>query len=168
MSLAELGAVIGVLGFALSCVNLWRGIQSTKETRSIAFAQKKQEALSLVIDGEVANMAARRQLWEVRDDAFEIDADDLVEEAEKFIKDYDQSIARLADARLALEAQAAGQMNHDDHVRFIEATIGKLKQITDPKKIAEEVAVFVDPAKRNIALRKKLKERELGDDKKGV
>jgi hypothetical protein len=107
-------------------------------------------------------------LWEVRDDAFEIDAADIVEEAENIIKDYDQSIARLADARLALEAQTAGQMKHDDHVRFIETTIGKLKQVTDPKMIAEEVAVFIGPAKRNIALRKKHKELGLGNGTSGV
>ncbi len=33
--------VLGVLGFVLSCINLWRSVQSNKQTQSLAFAQKK-------------------------------------------------------------------------------------------------------------------------------
>ncbi|MFT3850955.1 MAG: hypothetical protein QM739_20545 [Propionivibrio sp.] len=163
MTLANLGALLGVLGFLMSCVNLWRSIKATKETRSLAFAQKKQEALSLVIDGEVGTMAARRQLWEIRDDAKEIGASRLVADTENFIKDYERSLAQLSAVRAELETQVSGQMNHADHLKFIETTMAKVKQITDPKKIAEEVAVFVDPARRHIAARRKIKGTEADD-----
>ena len=160
MDASKIGTLLGILGFVLSCVNLWRSMQATRETRSLAFAQKKQEALALVIEGEVGNMAARRQLWEIRDEAHEIGATEIVESAGAFIQDLDHSLARLADVRRELEARIAGEMGHEDHVRLIETTIAKIRQITDPKKISEEVAVFADPARRNIALRKKIKESE--------
>jgi hypothetical protein len=116
-----------------------------------------------VIDGEVGNMTARRQLWEVRDDAAEVGASEVVADAENFIKDYDRSLACLSEVRRELEAHVSGQMNHADHLKLIETTIAKIKQLTDSKKIAEEVAVFVDPARRNLALRKKMKAMGTGD-----
>ena len=160
MDASKIGVLLGVLGFVLSCVNLWRSIQATRETRSLAFAQKKQEALALVIEGEVGHMAARRQLWEIRDDAQELGVTEIVENADAFIKDFDRSLVRLGEVRRELEAQIAGEMGHEDHVRLIETTIAKIRQITDPNKISEEVAIFVDPARRHLALRKKSKENE--------
>ena len=162
MDTSKIGTVLGVLGFGLSCVNLWRSIQASKETRSLAFAQKKQEALALVLEGEVATMAARRQLWEIRDDAHEVGVTEIVESADAFIQDLDRSLVRLAEVRRELEARLAAEMGHEDHVRLIETTMAKIRQITDPKKISEEVAVFVDPARRHIAQRKKLKENGQG------
>lgn len=156
MSASEIAALLGVLGFALSCVNLWRSFQSNNKTRALAYAHKKQEALTLVIEGEVAYMSARRQLWEVRDDAYEAGANELADDAAEFILDYERSIARLAGIRAELEKKSAIEMRHQDQLKFIERTITSIKQITDPQKIYAELASFVDQAKRNIILRKKI------------
>lgn len=156
MNASEIAVLLGVLGFFLSCVNLWRAILSSNETRSLAFAQKKQEALTLLIEGEVAYLSARRQLWEVRDDAYEAGANELADVAVEFIGDYERSIARLAEIRTELEKKATPQMRHQDQLQFVETTINSIKQITDPPKIYAELSSFVDQAKRNIILRKKI------------
>jgi hypothetical protein len=61
---AAIAAIIfGLLGFAMSCITLYRSIRSDGKTRVLAQHQERQDALGLVLEAKVATLEEIRR-WE--------------------------------------------------------------------------------------------------------
>ncbi|MEI8574004.1 hypothetical protein JWZ98_10960 [Methylomonas sp. EFPC1] len=158
MTTSMLTGTLGVLGFIISCVNLWRSIQSTRQAQVLALAQKKHEALSLVMEGEIGNMAARRQLRTVRYEALNADAEDIAQQVSEFIDGHDRALSNLSRLREGLSAIVPGAARHKDLIKMIDVIIPQIKQVTEAKWIAEGVGEYVDEVKENLSLRKRVQQ----------
>ena len=129
-----------------------RAIQSDERARELTFAQRKGEALALVIDGESALLGARRRLMSVRDKAVEVQADDIATQALTFADGFVSSIEVLHKLRDELNAMKSTGRTHEQLLEFVDAKVSAIRALTDSKIITEQVAVFADPAENHIRL----------------
>lgn len=148
-------AIVGVLGFALSIYNLWRAMLASREVRSIAYAQRKQELLAQVIAGEAAYMSAKVVAQDLRDEATDSGVSEgrlAVDQANSAIDACDGSLKLLEETRNALEATDARTKSHEDLVFLIEEYSDRVRTVADKSKIEAEIALLLQPAKRLMRL----------------
>jgi len=126
-----------------------RSIKNEERARELVFAQKKSDALALILDGEAANMSTRRQLLSLRNDAFEIGDHQIVASAETFAVSYEGSLARLREVRRELQLIPSTGITHEI-LKQMEAVTASIKEVTNSKSTSEEVAAFTDEARRRI------------------
>ncbi len=104
--------------------------------------------MGLILEGEVANRTAQRQIWQVRNEAYGVGDDSLVKKAEEFAAEYDKSLDRLHGIKRELKSLDSSRTSYNDLLEMVDKTIVGIKGITDAKGIVEETAGFVDEAKR--------------------
>jgi hypothetical protein len=127
-----------------------RAIQTDERVREFAFAQRKADALALIVGGESALMSAKRKLMALRDKAMEAHAKDIAVQAEAFADRLAHSTVALHGFRDELNAMKSVGRTHEQLLEFVETKISAIRALTDPTLINEEVALFVDPAENHI------------------
>lgn len=148
-------AIVGALGFALSIYNLWRAVLTSREVRSLAYAQRKQELLAQVLAGEAAYMSAKVVAQDLRDEAENSGVSEgrlAIDQANCAIDACDKALQLLEETREALESTDARTKSHEDLVFLIEKYSDKVRTVTDKSKIEAEIALLLQPAKRLMRL----------------
>ena|SRR6266404_3539413 len=154
-ALKIIAAILGILGFALSCINLQRSLRTEQRARTLTIAQKKEELRTIVLQGKVAILNAKRRLQNVASDARWQGAPGLTKNAEEFSERYDAALKALQPFLQAL-GQDFRKTKYDQIINDLNDYIGKTNELVNPDLVEAEVEEYIDFAKKILERRKLL------------
>ena len=148
-------AIVAILGFGLALYNQWRALETSRQILSLAYAQKKQDLLALIISGEAAHLTAKVQAQDLRDEALDTEVPEAklaIDQATVLMEECDKARELLQTSRLALQSASAMTKSHNDLVYLIEEHTDAVRGYTDKSKIDAEAAALLQPARRLLRL----------------
>jgi hypothetical protein len=146
-----IAAIVGILGFVLSLYNLWRSKRSDERVHSLAFAQKKQEALGMILNGEAASRTVQSQIWELRHDAYMVGAGLVVNSTDKLAANCSEDLNHFNQLRKEVEALDSSKAGYDELLMMADKLIIAIRARTDTKRIEQEVAGHIADGRKYIA-----------------
>ncbi|MGM9489737.1 hypothetical protein [Ideonella sp. YS5] len=150
-----LPAVVGTLAFALSLYNLYRAVATEGDVRSLAYAQRKQEVLAAILNGEAAWLRVKVQAQDLRDDAEDSKATEAqiaVKQANFLVEQCNVALKLLEESREALATAGSKGKSSADLLAFIEEHAAAVAEYTNTGKIEAEAAAVLQPSRRLMKL----------------
>jgi hypothetical protein len=149
---AIVGAVIGILGFLLSCISLWRSVQTARQANAVALAQEKQKWLSNITEAQIGVMAQQRELNSVRFDALRLGEESIARDAGDFSDGCIRQLQTLEKLRAVSIVEMEKASTHADLIKVVGEYIPILEAQFNPKLIEEETKKFTEVAKQRFRI----------------
>jgi hypothetical protein len=146
-----IGSILGVLGFTVSCLNLYRQRRADRRSQQANINKKQEELQQLLWRQKVAVMNGRRRLKAVAHEARLADAEDVVSEMEKNIRSIDKQIA-IIDVTLK---DSALDFSGEKHEKVLSQLKAKIHVHINPEETEIRTDEVIDLARRSLEERKR-------------
>jgi hypothetical protein len=160
--------IIAVLGFCLSCVNLWRSFRTDRNCQTDRFLQKKQESLSLLLRGKVAYINVIRGLNDLIASAG-ARANDIRGSAERRLAHAERVIENIDRISQKIDHMKSIDITPTIHRMFVENILIGLHQVADGDYIRavydeyNDVSLNTSQSWRNLVRSSRTKRRSGND-----
>lgn len=160
-----IGAILGGLGFALSCFNLWRSIKTDKRARSLILEQKKQELRNIALQGKIALVNGKIRLEELLVEVESQGSAVLVAHVQKHLSRLDSQLSAMQAALKDLSNDPNPEATYDEILKFFHVYISKANESVNPDLVEAQTNEFIYLIKRALEERKRAIEKGHDPDK---